>query len=200
MLRYQWRVDGVAIGGATAASYAVPAAYVGKKITVTVTASRTGYTTLVKTSAPTVAVVAGTLGPAPVPTISGTVKVGYVLTAHPGTWGPSPVVLRYQWRVDGVAIGGATAATYTVPAAYVGKKITVTVTASKAGYTTLAKTSAPTVAVAAPQRPCNPVSPSGKCYEAGQFCPAAWHGRTGVDGEGYSISCLPSGNRWRWFR
>ena len=147
-LKYQWKINGANISGATASTYKISASYVGKKITVTVTGSKTAYTTLVRTSASTSAVVAGTLT-APTPTISGTAKVGYTLTARPGTWGPAPVTLSYQWKANGAAISGATAATYKVAAATKGKKITVTVTGRKTGYVTTAKTSVSTATVAA---------------------------------------------------
>src|SRR5699024_1056255 len=84
---------------------------------------------------------------APVPTISGTVAVGNTLTAKPGTWKPAPVTLKYQWKRGGSNISGATAATYKVTNSDVGSKITVAVTGSKSGYTTVTKTSAATVAV-----------------------------------------------------
>ncbi|WP_353712915.1 hypothetical protein [Arthrobacter sp. K5] len=67
----------------------------GKTLTVTVTGSKSGFTTATKTSAVTVAVAAGVLT-APVPTISGTPTAGSVLTAVPGAWGPAPVTLTYR--------------------------------------------------------------------------------------------------------
>ena len=76
------------------------------------------------------------------PTITGTAKVGQTLTAVPGTWSPAPVALSYQWKRGGTAISGATSATYKTVSADAGKAITVTVTGTKAGYTTLSKTSA----------------------------------------------------------
>ena len=147
-LKYQWKVNGANISGATASTYKISASYVGKKITVAVTGTKTGYTTLVRTSASTAAVVAGTLT-APTPKISGTAKVGYTLTATPGTWGPAPVTLRYQWRANGASISGATARHLQDRGSRAGKKITVTVTGTKTGYTTAAKTSGSTATVAA---------------------------------------------------
>ena len=146
-LTYQWKANGVVIIGATAATYKLAAAHAGKALTVTVTGTKTGYTTAAKTSTPTAAIAAGSLGPAPVPTITGMAKVGYTLTAVPGTWGPAPVTLKYQWKANGVVIIGATAATYKPAAAQAGKALTVTVTGTKTGYTTAAKTSAATAAV-----------------------------------------------------
>ena len=86
------------------------------------------------------------------PTITGTAKVGSTLTAVPGTWGPAPVTLTYQWKANGVAIVGATASTYKPVAADAGKTLTVTVTGTKTGYTTASKTSAATTAVIARRR------------------------------------------------
>jgi len=77
-----------------------------------------------------------------VPTIAGTVTVGSVLTANAGSWGPEGVALAYQWKVDGQAIAGATASTYTISGDYVGKTLSVTVTGSKEGTESKAETSA----------------------------------------------------------
>ncbi|MBT2552778.1 S-layer family protein [Arthrobacter sp. ISL-5] len=145
-LRYQWKANGIAITGATASTYRPVSTVVGKTLTVTVTGAKTGYTTVAKTSAATLRVAAGTLT-APAPRITGTVRVGYTLTAVPGTWGPAPVTLTYQWKANGIAITGATASTYKPVAAVRGKILTVTVTGRKAGYTAVARTSAATVKV-----------------------------------------------------
>ncbi|MET1154243.1 excalibur calcium-binding domain-containing protein [Arthrobacter sp.] len=146
-LRYQWYRAGVAIFGATAATYKPTNADAGSTLTVRVIASKTGYTTVGKPSAPTASVVKDSLT-GPVPRITGTAKVGYTLSANPGTWTPAPVSLRYQWYRAGVAIFGATAATYKPTNADAGSTLTVRVIASKTGYTTVGKPSAPTAVVA----------------------------------------------------
>jgi hypothetical protein len=146
-LRYQWKANGATIAGATAATYKPVAANLGKALTVTVTGSKAWYTASQQTSPATAPVAAGTLT-APVPTITGTRKVGYALTAVPGTWGPAPVTLRYQWYRSGVAIAGATAKTYTLSGADAGKLISVRVTGSQPGYTTVTKGSAATTGIA----------------------------------------------------
>ena len=147
-LKYQWFRSGEAITGATASTYTLTSADLAKTMTVRVTGSKTGYATAAKTSAATAAVVAGTLT-APTPTITGTKKVGYTLTANPGTWGPAPVTLKYQWYRGTTAISGATYQTYKLAAADKGQAIKVRVTGSKAGYTSLSRYSAATTAVVA---------------------------------------------------
>jgi hypothetical protein len=152
---YRWFVANVAVTGATASTYTPVAADVGKRITVTVTGSRSGYTTAAKTSAASAAVVAApvtapsTFTTVPTPTISGTAQVGSTLTAAPGTWAPVPTTFSYRWFVANVAVSGATASTYAPVAADIGKRITVTVTGARSGYTSASKTSAASAAVVA---------------------------------------------------
>lgn len=88
------------------------------------------------------------VSPAPVPVITGVAQANQTLTAVPGTWGPAPVDLAYQWNVDGTAKPGATGATFPVTNAEIGKAITVTVVGSRDGLTSVSKTSSPTTAVA----------------------------------------------------
>ncbi|MEU1973474.1 peptidoglycan DD-metalloendopeptidase family protein [Microbacterium sp. NPDC019599] len=140
---YQWKRNGTAIAGATAATYLLAAADAGAGITVTVTAARSGYTTTSKTSAAKAIPLIFTA--APTPTISGTAKVGSTLTATAGVWTPTPTTLSYQWKRDGAAITGATSTTYVLVAADAGTSITVTTKAAKSGYSTTSKTSAVTV-------------------------------------------------------
>ena len=139
-LTYQWKRNGAAISGATAATYKLQTADAGKTITVAVTGSAAGYTTTTKTSAgKAVALTAFTK--TPTPTISGSAYVGKTLTASPGTWSPA-ATLTYQWKLDGTAISGATKSSLKLTAMYVGHSVTVSVTAKKTGYTTTTKTSA----------------------------------------------------------
>lgn len=84
---------------------------------------------------------------APVPTISGTVRAGQTVTAKPGTWSPTPTSYTYLWKSDNKRIIGATKSTYTIPDSLRGKKLSVVVTAKRAGYTTTSKTSEKTVVV-----------------------------------------------------
>ncbi|NKX53056.1 S8 family serine peptidase [Arthrobacter mobilis] len=145
-LAYQWYRSGSAVLGATGPKYALTAADAGKTITVRVTGTKAGYTAASRVSAGTPAVAPGTLQTS-APTISGTVKVGYTLTAAPGTW-TSGTSLKYQWYRSGTAITGATAKSYQLTGTDAGKLIKVRVTGSLAGYTTAFRDSANTPAVA----------------------------------------------------
>ncbi|MDQ1059837.1 hypothetical protein QFZ23_003738 [Arthrobacter globiformis] len=75
--------------------------------------------------------------------------MGSTLTAV-GTWGPAPVTLKYQWYANGAAITGATASTYPLTAADLGRYLTVTVTGSKPGYATEVNFWVATIPVSSP--------------------------------------------------
>lgn len=47
---------------------------------------------------------------------------------------------------------------------------------------------------------CHPKTPSGGCYEPGEFCSEAEHGETGVAGDGKTITCenTDPGSTWHW--
>ena len=143
---YQWYRSGAAISGATASTYKLTSTDAGKTITVRVTGVRSGYVTKAVTSAATSAVLK-VFTTAPVPTISGTRKVGYTLTSVVGTWSPTPSGTTYRWYRSGVLISGATARTYKLTSLDKGKTIKVTVTRSLAGYLTTARTSGATAAI-----------------------------------------------------
>jgi hypothetical protein len=83
------------------------------------------------------------------PSITGTLKVGETVTIVPGVWtGKEQPKLRHQLLADGVAIAGATGATFTLTEAQEGKPLTVTeVAANWKGAAQV--TSVPTAAVEA---------------------------------------------------
>ncbi|HMH58291.1 MAG TPA: carboxypeptidase regulatory-like domain-containing protein [Galbitalea sp.] len=143
---YQWSRDGAALAGATSSTYALTNADAASTISVTVTGSKTGYTTQSLTSASTAAITGGTLSSA-VPTITGTASHGQTLTAVPGTWGPGTVALTYKWFRGSKRIAGATSSSYAPVSADVGKAITVKVTGAETGFTTATVASAPTAIV-----------------------------------------------------
>ena len=137
-LAYQWKKNGSAIGGATAASYTTPATAAsdnGASFTVTVT----GNSGNVTSNAATLTV----NGP---PAITGqpankTVTVGQTATFSVTANGTG--TLTYQWNKGGAAISGATASTYTTPAttnADNGSQFTVTVSNNAGNVTSNAAT------------------------------------------------------------
>ncbi len=143
---WQWFRSGTPISTANQPSYTLTSADLGKTVLVRVTGTRTGYTTLVKDS-PSFLVAAGTLTSS-TPLIGGTRKVGYVLSAVPGTW-TAGTALKYQWYRSGIAVTGATGSKYTLAAADLGRAMRVRVTGMKAGYSALSRDSGTTSAIVA---------------------------------------------------
>ncbi|MGC4174401.1 hypothetical protein [Demequina sp.] len=139
-LSYQWLLNGEQIPGATGATYVPTASDLGGALSVTVTGTHPLYGASAPLTTDAAMVEIGVLT-APTPVISGTALVGKTLTAVRGTW-TSGATIKYQWYANGVAIGGATKSTYKVSSLRAGKKITVRVTGSKAGYTTASVVSA----------------------------------------------------------
>ncbi len=127
-------------------TYVVQSADVGKVVSFRVTASKAGYQDSV-VSATTQPAVAAEITITGTPTISGIPKVGNTLTVDVGTW-ESGATTSQQWRRNGSPISSATGTTYALQKSDKGKTISVTVTATKAGYTTVTATSALTGKVA----------------------------------------------------
>jgi hypothetical protein len=146
---YQWKVDGAALAGATASTLKLAPAQQGHKISVTVSASRTGYPAASLTTPSTAAVLPGVLSNPVKPTLTGTAQVGLPLAATLGTWSPAPTSVTGQWLADGVPVAGATSTSWTPTWRMVGKTLTFRVTAARTGYTPVTAT----VAATAPVRP-----------------------------------------------
>jgi Zn-dependent metalloprotease len=140
---YTWLHNGVPLIGYNSNTYTLRPSDHGAKITARVDAWSPGWDPGSSTSLPTAAVAAGYLTSA-TPTISGTGRVGYTLTAYPGTWKPSGITFSYQWLRNGVPISGATGKTYRLRSVDRGDRIRVRVTGRKSGYYTKTATSAAT--------------------------------------------------------
>ncbi len=84
---------------------------------------------------------------APRPVITGTAKVGRVLTADPGLWLPTPETLAFQWYRSGKKIRSATGASYELTRSDRTKRIKVKVTARGPGLQTVSMASAQTAKV-----------------------------------------------------
>ncbi|MCW2798794.1 MAG: hypothetical protein JWQ70_266 [Aeromicrobium sp.] len=141
---YQWLADGSPIAAnSTSATFTPTITEFGKKISVTVTGSKSGLTSFDKdsneTSAVTNAMVNNTA-----PVISGQAIEGKTLTTTDGTWTPTPTSFTYVWKSGGNILGGETTNHLVVPSGAAGSTITVEVTAAKDGYNSAVKASAPT--------------------------------------------------------
>lgn len=64
------------------------------------------------------------------PVITGTVQVGQSLSASTGVWSNDPTSYAYQWALDSVPVSGATNNIFGIIPDYIGKVVTVTVTAT----------------------------------------------------------------------
>ena len=159
-LSYQWKMNGADISGATSASYTIP----------TTVASENDYkfTVTVSNSVSNVASNAATLTVDVPPSIvtqpaNRAVNAGQTATFSVVAAGTG--ILSYQWKRDGIAISGATAASYTTPATATsdnGAQFTVLVTDVVSSVTS----SAATLTVNGP--PSIVTQPSSKTVAAGQ--------------------------------
>jgi hypothetical protein len=140
----QWLRDGVRIPGATGLEYTLVGADFGKKISIRVVPSLDGRIFKTAMSFAWAKVAAASLSSA-TPTIAGTVQAGNVLTVKLGTW-TWGTAFTYRWLRNGVPISGAWDSTYKVRSADKGTKITVRVTGSRLGYTTVSRTSGALIA------------------------------------------------------
>jgi PKD repeat protein len=108
-ITYQWRLDGVAIPGATGSSLIASAA---GALTVLVTATNNQGSDTRESAPVTVspALAAPAITEARISPVTGAVEDVFTAVAE-ATGVPAPT-LSYQWALDGIAIGGATEANY----------------------------------------------------------------------------------------
>jgi hypothetical protein len=153
------------ISGATSQTYVPVAGDVGQTIRVEETASNAAGPSTPASSSVTSAVVPPVPVNAAPPTINGTAQQGKTLTEVHGTWTNEPTSYVYQWlqcESSGngcLPILGASAQTYAPVAGDVGHAIRVQETASNAGGSGIAASSAPTADVIA-AAPANSSPPS----------------------------------------
>ncbi len=167
---YQWE-DCDALGegcldvnGATSSSYKLTTSDVGSTVRVVVMASNAGGSTQASSAA--TALVTPIPPPANTtpPSVTGSAVEGQTLGASSGTWSGSPTSFAYQWQdcnTVGEAcsnIGGATSLTYKLTSSDVGSTVRVLVTASNAGGSAQARSTA-TAIVTSALPPANTVLP-----------------------------------------
>jgi hypothetical protein len=173
-LSYQWQKNSVAISGATSSSYTTPAT--------TTSDSGAQFTVLVSNSAGNVTSNAATLtvnAASVAPSIT-TQPASQIVTAGQGATfsvvasGTAP--LSYQWRRNNVAISGATASSYTIPAtmsADNGAQFAVLVSNTAGSVTSNTATLTVTVAPAAPSIITQPTSQTVTAGQTASFSVAA---------------------------
>lgn len=148
-----WKRNGVAIGGATGATYTLVLADLGASITCTVTATNVDGAASATSNAlgPVLDIPASTV----LPVASGNPWVGEQLSVTNGTWTGGGITYTYEWFVNSVSTG-ITTATYTVQAGDLGFDVYATVTGTNAaGASTVnSNTLGPVLAV-----PANTVAP-----------------------------------------
>lgn len=133
--RYQWLANGAPIAGATSTKLKLDGKLAGKRISVRLTASAPDHPDLVVTSAQTAAVAKGRIVAAK-PRLNGKAKAGRTLTAKAAKASVATKV-SYQWLANGKALGGKTTARLKLTKALRGKRISVKVTYTAPGHTTL---------------------------------------------------------------
>lgn len=150
-LTWQWLRAGQEIVGATTSTYEVSTSDVGKVLSARVTAQVPGRTTVSFTSVATSAVtpVEGSAGSV---TLAGTAQVGHVLTAVTTGWTPG-ATLTFEWLRDGVVIPSARSSAYELTAKDEGAAMSVRVTGTHLGVTTVMAISEVSAAVKAAQGP-----------------------------------------------
>lgn len=126
---YQWLANGINIGGATSTTFLLTQSQVGLPITVTVSYTDGLGLPQSVTSSATTAVTNVNDAPTGSTNITGTATQGQVLTANTSTLADADGLgtLTYQWRANGVIISSATAPTFTLTQAEVGKAVSVVV-------------------------------------------------------------------------
>lgn len=145
---YQWLRDGKAIANATKSTYTLAASDVNKRIGVRVDSKKVGYFSDTQIVTGDSKVKKGTFKVTKAPKISGKSVFGNTLKVDPGSRSAKPSKYTYQWLRDGKTIKGATKAAYKLGTADLSKRISVRVTATRAGFTTQESTTGKTKAVA----------------------------------------------------
>jgi hypothetical protein len=113
-LTYQWSKNGAPVSGATSATYTTPAtSNTNNRASFSVTVGNAaGFAT---SNSAILTVIPAAIAPAiTAQPVSQTVKAGRTATFSVAAMGTAP--LTYQWTKNGVAVAGATLATYTTPA------------------------------------------------------------------------------------
>lgn len=177
---YEWRRNGAPI--ASGAEYTTGADDVGASITCLVVATnQTGSSAPVASAA--VAPTPGIPAVLVAPSLSGVAKVGEMLTADPGSWRNSPSSFAYRWLLEGEpTVPAASEATFVVPEAAAGLRLSVRVIATNPQGESAAATGAP-LRIAALQGKDGEDGEDGEPGEDGEDGQPGEPGEDGDDGQ-----------------
>jgi hypothetical protein len=129
---YQWYSNGSAISKATKSTLVVPSSALGRRISVRLVGTSSGYTSVTRLSNSTAVVSEGTMTAGSI-TFSSPVQVGKPVKANLSGWATG-ATFTYQWSDGFGPIYGATKSSYTPRSDQRNDALYVEVTASKAGF------------------------------------------------------------------
>jgi hypothetical protein len=129
------------------------------------------------------------------PTSSTSVAVASSLVATPLVAAPSPAVTRAQAPARTVTTAPSTQAQATT--APPSTQAQTTAAPQRTSPSTPARTTPAAPPASTAPASCYPLSNEGTCYEPGEFCRNADHGKSGVAGDGKAIKCEDN-DGWRW--
>lgn len=137
---HQWYANGQPIDGATGDTLLLTPDLLGKTITVSTTGSKSGYAPVSVDSAQTTAVAQGDWSKTSEATMTGSSALGGTITAVPQHTTQQPDSYAYRWFAAGKRVAGASSETFVGSKKYAGQRISVEVTAVKAGYPDIVST------------------------------------------------------------
>jgi hypothetical protein len=121
-----------------------------KRLSVSVTTTTDGYTTLTTATAPTDPVLAPDIEVTQPGGVQGAALVGQTLKADPGQLEPKDAAATYVWMRDGQAMPAFTGPTYVVKPLDIGAQLSVKVQLTRSGYRSKALVLGPVHGVKAP--------------------------------------------------
>lgn len=130
---YQWMLDDVAIPGATASTFTIPAADEGHALRVRAAGTFNGATSALS-STPT-----GLIIRAGAPVFTSAAIVGRQLTVAPGSWSDG-TTFSYDWYINGEHCIAYTGPSLVVDSTWTDQPITVSVTGTKPGFASVTRT------------------------------------------------------------
>jgi hypothetical protein len=138
---YQWLANGEIIPGATGVTYTVTADDVDSALSVRVCATKLSFAEKCEESLPTTIIGKSQINSSSKPTLKLTAtRSGKLLSASLGKW-LAGVTFKYEWLRDGEVMLGEDRATYSFKPEDNGHAMSLRVTASKAGYFDMTRTS-----------------------------------------------------------